>query len=132
MAYYYATHSGRFCAVVAINGRADWVMQAQYDADGLLPGPMGTTPQKDSALYRAASPVANARAVRVPMLLVGGQKDMQLLVANVTTMADSLSAHGKAFESIIFSDEGHQIDLPLNRARLLDATRRTLRKGCGV
>lgn len=130
MAYYYATHSTSFCAAVAINGRADWVMQAQYDNDGVLPTAIGATPTEDPARYRKASPVANAGAVGAPMLIVAGEQDTQLLPANVRTMADSLTAYGKEFESIIFKEEAHRIEQPLNRVRLLDAVRRTLQKGC--
>jgi dipeptidyl aminopeptidase/acylaminoacyl peptidase len=132
MAYYYATHSSRFCAVVAINGRADWVMQAQHEGDGLLPGSLGATPEADPALYREASPAANAGRVRARLLMVAGQLDGQILPANVRTMADSLRAYGKPVDSLVFMDEGHQIDEPAHRAALWEATQRLLRSGCGT
>lgn len=118
LAYYYATHSTAFCAVVAVNGRADWVMQARYDADGLFPGPLGATPDEDSSLYARESPLPNASRVTVNMLLVAGAKDGQILPANAVSMSDSLRAHRRQSELLLFQDEGHQIDSEVNRTEL--------------
>lgn len=126
LAYYYATHSRAFCAVVAVNGRADWVMQAEYEGDGLLPGPLGAAPSEDPALYAAASPLPNAEAVTAPMLLVAGVNDGQILPSNATAMADSLRAYSRPFELLVFENEGHQIDLESNRSELIRRARATL------
>lgn len=118
LAYYYATHSTSFCAVVAVNGRADWVMQARYDADGLFPGPLGATPDEDPVLYARASPVANASRVTANMLLVAGARDGQILPVNAVAMADSLRAYGRHSDLLVFEDEGHHIDSEMNRTEL--------------
>jgi len=126
LAYYYATHSTAFCAVVAVNGRADWVLQARYDADGLFPGPLGATPDQDAALYAMASPLANARRVTAPLLLVAGAKDAQILPINATSMADSLRAHGRPVDLLVLGDEGHQIESKVNRVELARRLHTTL------
>lgn len=125
LAYYYATHSSAFCAVAAVNGRADWVMQARYDADGLFPRPLGATPEEAPALYAAASPLPNARSVAAPVLLVAGARDGQILPVNATAMADSLRLHAKTFDLLVFPDEGHQVESRANRGELVRRVRRT-------
>jgi len=132
MAYYYATHSALPCATVAINGRADWILQARYENDGLLPGPMGATPEEAPALYARESPHANAGAVRGPLLAVSGAQDGQILPVNAATMADSLRAHGRAVTLLAFPDEGHLIERRPNRERLWSAVMATLASGCGA
>jgi dipeptidyl aminopeptidase/acylaminoacyl peptidase len=128
LAYYYATHSTAFCAVVAVNGRTDWVMQARYDNDGLLPRPMGATPDEAPALYAAASPLPNAHAVTAPMLLVAGADDGQILPVNATAMADSLRAYARPFDLLLFDDEGHMIEAENNRSELIRRARAILAK----
>lgn len=132
MTYFYATHSTRFCAAVAVNGRADWVLQANHPSgnDGLLPGLLGATPVENPALYRRLSPAANARAVRVPMLGVAGGRDTQILPVNVPIFADSMRVAGNAFEALTFPDEGHLIAKPENRARLWERAIATITAGC--
>lgn len=133
MAYFYITHSMRFCAAVAVNGRADWVLQANHPSgsDGLLPALLGARPTENPALYRRLSPAANARAVSAPVLGVAGGKDTQILPANVPIFADSMRAAGKPFEALTFPDEGHLIARPENRARLWERAIATITLGCG-
>ena len=130
LAYYYLTHSQTFCAVVAVNGRADWVMQAEYENDGLLPRPIGATPSERPDLYRASSPVLNADHVTAPLLAVSGAKDSQILPVNARAMVDSLRARGKPATLLHFEDEGHLIDNQDNRARLTSAVMALLRTSC--
>ena len=107
MAYYYLTHSSRFCAIVAVNGRADWVLQANYRGDGLLPDILGGTPTELPDVYRKFSPAANARSATAPLLAVTGERDTQILPENVKIMADSMQIAGKPMETLTFPDEGH-------------------------
>jgi dienelactone hydrolase len=126
LAYYYATHSKAFCAVVAVNGRTDWAMQARHEGDGLFPGPLGATPDEDPALYAAASPLPNASAVTASMLLVAGADDGQILPVNATAMADSLRAYARPVDLLRFEDEGHLIESPSNRVELIRRAQATL------
>jgi dipeptidyl aminopeptidase/acylaminoacyl peptidase len=131
MAYYYLTHSTRFCAVVAANGRADWILQARHpDTDGVLPGALGGTPDSLPERYREFSPVANARRATAPLLAVAGDLDTQILAENVTIMGDSMRAAGKVVETIRFPDEGHLLLKPEHRRLFWGRVFRLLRGAC--
>jgi dipeptidyl aminopeptidase/acylaminoacyl peptidase len=130
MAYYYLTHSSRFCAVVAVNGRADWALQANYPGDGLLPGILGGTPTELPDVYRKFSPAANARSATAPLLSVAGHRDTQILPENVQIMADSMHRAGKSVETLTFPDEGHLILQPQNVTRFWEKTMRFLHVHC--
>lgn len=129
MVYYYMTHSARFCAGAAVNGRADWVLQAHH-GDGLLPGILGGSPETLADRYARFSPAANARAVAAPMMLVAGELDTQMLPDNVRIMSDSLRAAGKPHTAIVFPDESHLIDRPENRMRLWTSLDSLLTTSC--
>jgi dipeptidyl aminopeptidase/acylaminoacyl peptidase len=130
MAYYYLTHSSRFCAVVGVNGRADWVLQANYPGDGLLPGILGGTPTELPDVYRKFSPTANARSVTTPLLSVAGQRDTQILPENVQIIADSMHIAGKPVETLTFPDEGHLILKPENVRKFWERTMDFLHLNC--
>ncbi len=130
MAYYYLTHSTRFCAVAAVNGRADWILQARYPGDGFVVGALGGTPDSLPERYREFSPAANARRATAPLLAVAGDLDTQILAANVTIMRDSLRAAGKDVEMIRFPDEGHLLLKPENRRRFWDRAFLLLKRAC--
>jgi dipeptidyl aminopeptidase/acylaminoacyl peptidase len=130
MAYYYLTHSTRFCAVVAVNGRADWILQANYRGDGLLPAALGGTPNALPDRYREFSPVANARRATAPLLAVVGEMDTQILPANVRVMEDSMRAAGKAIEVLRFSDEGHLLLKPEHQVLFWERVSHLLEGAC--
>lgn len=129
LAYYYLTHSMRFCAVVAVNGRADWILQANYPGD-LLPSVLGGMPAELPDVYRRYSPVANARAAHGALLAVAGMYDIQILPQNAERMADSMRAAGKRVKTLVFVDEGHLLLQPENVRRFWTATLETLASNC--
>ncbi len=57
LAYYFLTHSTRFCAVVPVNGWSDWTEIAER---------IGGPEAERAELLRQASPLPNAAAVRAP------------------------------------------------------------------
>jgi dipeptidyl aminopeptidase/acylaminoacyl peptidase len=131
MAYYYLTHSTRFCAVVAVNGRANWILQARHaDVDGVLPGALGGTPDSLPERYREFSPAANARRATAPLLAVAGDLDTQILAENVTIMGDSMQAAGKVVETIRLPDEGHLLLKPEHRSVFWERVFHLLRRAC--
>lgn len=141
MAYYYLTHATpwrspratgapRFCAVVAVNGRADWVLQGNR-GDGVLPAGLGGTPAERPDVYRQFSPAANARSAVAPLLAVAGGKDTQILPANVPIMADSMRAAGRTVETLVFPDEGHLLLTESDVRRFWDRALATLMANCG-
>ncbi len=122
MAYYYATHSTRFCAAVAVNGWADWSEIADR-----LPGDSATL----DARLQAHSPLLNADAVRARVLAVAGAGDTQVQPTNAARIVDALHALGRSAELLHFEDEGHLLTDPANVRRFWEAALRTLQLGCG-
>jgi dipeptidyl aminopeptidase/acylaminoacyl peptidase len=142
MAYYYLTHATpwnvsrstgapRFCAVVAVNGRADWVLQGNR-GDGVLPEGLGGTPAEVPGVYRIFSPAANARSASAPLLAVAGGTDTQILPANVAIMADSMRAAGREVETLVFPDEGHLLLRENNVRWFWERAFANLTRGCGA
>ena len=131
MAYYYLTHSRSFCAVVAVNGRADWYLQARHPYDGLLPGILGGTPEELPAVYADFSPSANARRAVAPLLAVAGGEDGQILPENARLMVDSMHAAGKAAELLHFDGDGHLLG-PESARRFWARTYAFLEEHCGA
>ena len=131
LAYYYATHSTRFCAVVAMNGRADWEAQARY-GDGYLVQQMGGMPDDVPAVYNRFSPLRNAASAGAPVLAVAGKLDTQILPINAPTIVSALHAANKRAELLEFPDEGHLIIKPENIQRLWDSVFAMLNESCGA
>jgi len=120
MAYYYLTHSKRFCAVIAINGAADWIMQAELERMTGLPGAMNGVPKDIPQKYKEYSPLLNIENVNAPLLAVSGEKDSQVVPQNARSIVEALKAAGKQAELLSFKDEGHLINSPENRKTFWD------------
>jgi dipeptidyl aminopeptidase/acylaminoacyl peptidase len=129
MAYYYATHSSRFCAVIAINGRADWEAQALY-GDGYLVQQMGGLPASVPNVYAEFSPLRNVARGTTPILAVAGRLDTQILPSNASAIVTVLHAASKPAELIEFPDEGHLIVKPENIRRLWEVGLALLDNSC--
>ncbi|MFW6079035.1 MAG: alpha/beta hydrolase family protein, partial [Gemmatimonadota bacterium] len=129
MAHYYLTHSDRFCAVTAINGRADWIAQAEH-GDGYLVNAMGGSPDELPDLYAAASPVANVDAVTAPLLAIAGRRDTQIPAWNAESMVSSLTERGHSAELLVFEEEGHLFANAENRRRIWDRIFALLDRAC--
>ncbi len=130
LAYYYATHSRRFCAAVAINGRADWEMQATK-GDAFLVTHMGGTPDSVPERYRELSPLRNAANTTVPLLAVTGMRDTQIYPENGRSMVNALHALGKPAELMEFENDDHMIATPDNLDRLWRNIFAFLETNCG-
>jgi dipeptidyl aminopeptidase/acylaminoacyl peptidase len=115
MVYYYLSHSDRFIGGIAFNGAADWVYQAELARMTGLPDGMGGAPDEIPEVYEAASPYANADAIRVPLLAIVGEGDRQIPPRNGRMMIDTLRALGLDAELIAFPDEDHWVRAPTNR-----------------
>lgn len=79
-----------------------------------------------SARLAAHSPARNAGAVKVPVLLIHGDKDTVVDIKQSELMADRLKASGKDFEFIVLEDENHYLTKTANRTRTLEALERFL------
>jgi dipeptidyl aminopeptidase/acylaminoacyl peptidase len=128
MVYYYLSHSDRFAGGIAVNGAADWELQAGLARMAGLPAGMGGTPEELPEKYREFSPLANARTVTAPILAVSGSLDTQVPEINSASMVDTLRAVGKEIRWLSFPDEGHLIENPENVRRFWDEALSFLRQ----
>jgi dipeptidyl aminopeptidase/acylaminoacyl peptidase len=117
LVYFYATHSSRFCAAVAVNGRADWEQQAQQ-GDRYLVRNMGGSPAEIPALYQERSPLRRVARTTVPLLAVTGMLDSQIYPFNGRRFTEALVAAGGRGALLEFPEEGHMIAAPGNRTLL--------------
>jgi dipeptidyl aminopeptidase/acylaminoacyl peptidase len=79
-------------------------------------------PIADADRLTAASPIARAADIKVPVLLFHGRQDAQVPVSQVTALADALKRAGQDCELTIFQDEGHRYSRPQNIASLRSRT----------
>ena len=67
----------------------------------------------------AGSPVRNAAAIKVPVLLIHGDNDANVSVDHSRKMAGALKSAGSAPELLVFKDLDHQLeDSPARREML--------------
>ena len=80
------------------------------DSSGLLQGittaSFGGTPSEKPDLYRAASPITYAEAVRVPLLVIQGRNDTRCPPRQMEVYEAKMRALGKDIE-VIWFDAGH-------------------------
>lgn len=114
LAYYFAAHSDQFCAVTAINGRADWTAQAEY-GDPYLVQALGGSPDEVPHVYAAGSPVEKAGDVSAALLAIAGRKDTQILPSNAEEMVRAVRTAGGEAELIVFEEAGHLFPEPGER-----------------
>jgi dipeptidyl aminopeptidase/acylaminoacyl peptidase len=86
----------------------------------------------DNALWDAASPARNANALKVPVLLFHGDKDMNVSISQSRTMASRLKAAGKQVELIEYEGLDHQLDDGQVRTGMLDRIDGFLRATLGL
>jgi len=115
----------------------------QYVAARLsLGGPAGLQeaarigdPVADADRLTAASPVARAADITVPVLLFHGRQDARVPVSQATALAGALKRAGQHCELTVFEDEGHQYVRPQNvaslRGRTIDFLLRSLSTATG-
>jgi dipeptidyl aminopeptidase/acylaminoacyl peptidase len=64
-------------------------------------------PDKDQSILRAASPMYHVDAIRIPILLIHGNKDDIVPIEQSETMQAALSKAGRKSELIELDEEGH-------------------------
>ena len=80
----------------------------------------------------ATSPVRHLDAIKAPILLIHGDKDTVVSVAQSQLMAERMKAAGKPFELIVLEDENHYLIKSANRTRTLEALEQFLAKNLPV
>lgn len=81
----------------------------------------------ETAKLKADSPRRHADGVRIPLLLVHGDKDPQVYYEQSKAMASALSAANKPYQFITLKDADHQIDKTADRVTLLTAVEQFLK-----
>lgn len=136
---YVAAKSDRFAAIVSMNGWADflshyfgahginryfhlgqnggdnrWRYDCELeDADNYCPFGFGVTALDDPELYARSSPVAAARGVSAPVLLVHTDLDY-FDIAQYDEMFGALDRAGKEVRYVRYWGEGHGLSSPAN------------------
>ena len=137
-----AGHSTRFKALISINGIAN--IQSHYFSNGLSnlfyptlypwygDAPryesldqfgFGFTPWDDAAYYWKISPIAYAKQIDTPVLLVGTDMDVSGFSGQYDEMFVALNRLRKDVDYVKYWGEGHG---PVSPANVRDLTRRTL------
>jgi len=77
-------------------------------------------PDQDAALYRARSPLANASAIRAPVIFFQGLQDKVVVPDQTLRMAAALRERGIETEVRLFEDEGHGFRQLDNQIQVLE------------
>jgi dipeptidyl aminopeptidase/acylaminoacyl peptidase len=134
-AEFIATRSRLFAAIAAGSGESDllyaftqtWGWSYQNSVGPALPesgyylagqGRMRVSPWDDPALYVSQSPLAGAKTVSAPMLLVHGTADQTIAFHNSLALYNALRFNGKSVILLAYPGEGHNLRGLANRRDL--------------
>jgi dipeptidyl aminopeptidase/acylaminoacyl peptidase len=84
-------------------------------SEEMMGGPPSAVPER----YRERSPINFIENIQGRLLIVQGANDPNVTPQNVADVRKRLDAAGKAYEVLVFDDEGHGIGRPANRKVLL-------------
>jgi dipeptidyl aminopeptidase/acylaminoacyl peptidase len=114
MANWMAGHTDRFQAIVSHAGL--WVLDQMFgtmDHPMFFRGQFGD-PLTNPEMYQANSPHLHIDKIRTPMLVIHGDKDYRVPIAEATRLWWDLSRHGVEAKFLYFPDENHWILTPGN------------------
>jgi dipeptidyl aminopeptidase/acylaminoacyl peptidase len=86
---------------------------------------------KDRGLLRDNSPINNVDAIKIPILLIHGDKDLSVDVGHSKRMAAELKKKGVPTRLVILKDGNHHLSLERNRIRMLKELEAFLGKHLG-
>lgn len=114
--------TGIIAAAAPICGMTDLVVDYETTRPDIRPyseemmgGPPSAVPER----YRERSPIHFIENIQGRLLIVQGANDPNVTPENVAEVRKRLDAAGKAYELLVFDDEGHGIGRPANRRVLL-------------
>jgi len=114
-----------FAAGVSECGVIDWrtmVVTADPSLQAFVVALLGT-PQDNAKLYADASPITYAGAIAAPLLVLQGERDTRVPVAQARALEAALKTRNATVETVVYPDEGHGLT---RREDQLDALRRTV------
>jgi dipeptidyl aminopeptidase/acylaminoacyl peptidase len=109
-------------AAAPICGMTDLVVDYETTRPDIRPYSeemMGGSPSAVPQRYFERSPINFIENIRGRLLIVQGANDPNVTPENVAEVRKRLDAAGKAYEVLVFDDEGHGIGRPANRKVLL-------------
>jgi dipeptidyl aminopeptidase/acylaminoacyl peptidase len=115
------TQTDRFRTGVMVAGVSDWSLMAM---SGDVPGfemALAGAPWRATPLLDERSPVRHASRVRTPLLILHGEQDRRVPVANAIGFERALREAGVEVELVVYPREGHGIE---ERSHLTDLVRR--------
>jgi dipeptidyl aminopeptidase/acylaminoacyl peptidase len=75
--------------------------------------------QKDRGKLKDTSPINNVEAIKIPILLVHGDKDRSVPIGHSKKMAAKLKKLGKPHRMVVLKDGNHRLSLERNRVQFL-------------
>jgi dipeptidyl aminopeptidase/acylaminoacyl peptidase len=120
------TQTDRFKAGVMIAGVSDWgLMTMSSDVPDFEAALAGGPPWEGPRLLRTdeRSPVRHARRVRTPLLILHGEQDRRVPVANAIGFERALRDVGAEVELVVYPREGHGIQERAHRLDLMPRVR---------
>ncbi|UCD94603.1 MAG: S9 family peptidase [Candidatus Zixiibacteriota bacterium] len=105
-----------FSAAVEMSGIANFVTFLQNTRDyrrELRETEYG--PLTDEDFLKSISPIHKADRIKTPLLVVHGQNDPRVPIGEARQIISAIQDNGGTVDSLIFSDEGHQIRKLTNR-----------------
>ena len=119
------TQTNRFKAAAASAGLSDWV--SDYSLNGIPrwqdPYFPGVTPYDRQDIFDRISPLRFVKQVQTPVLMYGGEKDLESPIEWGIEFWHALKAVGVPTSLVIYPGEGHKFS---NAANDSDETARTL------
>ena len=118
-------YSKRFKAAVVVNGITDWVSYA--GADGGLEEQVshfGFPLYENPSRYLASSPIAYIADASTPILILHGEADKSVPVAQARELYSGLKSRGVPTQLVVYPREGHAP--AREKAHLLDCLERSL------
>jgi dipeptidyl aminopeptidase/acylaminoacyl peptidase len=113
LAAWAVTQTDRFRAGVMVAGVSDWgLMTMSSDVPTFEAMLSGGPPWDGPRLLLAdeRSPIRHARRVRTPLLILHGEQDRRVPVANAIGFERALRDTGVEVELVVYPREGHQIE----------------------
>jgi dipeptidyl aminopeptidase/acylaminoacyl peptidase len=124
LTYWIVGHTARFRAAYLRAGISDPLSAFPItDEPSFFTGYMGASAYVDPETYRRLAPLASVNAVRTPLLIVHGEQDARVPLAQSVLFHAGLRERGVATRLVVYPREGHAI---VEHDHQLDHMRRLL------
>lgn len=125
MAAWAISQTNRFKAAIMNAGISDWSIQVAAGHFGVFEADLGGSTGWESPgphRHDLLSPISYASKIRTPLLILHGQDDTNVPLAQATYLRRALSRFGVEHEFVVYPREGHGVQ---ERNHQIDVFRRT-------